>query len=232
MNDFEIKIRELFRRGPELQRPVSRHNCPSPEELSQSFEPDCPVEIKARIIDHVFSCPACQQEFELLRGSRPFIDRLGQTLTRHKQGFTARIFSVFSSSVPWWKAAAAVVLLLGILSLIYLGITYWNNWNEERRAEATETIVLFEAVNWPQPALIKLAWKSSEQNVRYRVEVYDQNMYLVWQSPLLSETGVILPDKVLEALKDYQYFFWQLLIYSGQDKVSESQVRKVRLGPQ
>lgn len=138
----------------------------------------------------------------------------------------------FTSSVSWWKVATAVVLLLGILSLIYVGVPYWNNWNEERRAEAADRIVLSEEITWLQPSIIRLAWKTRDENFRYRVEVYDQNMYLVWQSPLLSETEVLLPEKVLEAIKDYQYFFWQLLIYSGQDKVGESPVRKVRLSSQ
>lgn len=229
MNDFETKIRELFSREPEPPGPVPRHNCPTPEELSQSFEPDCPVEIKARIIDHVITCPACQREFELLKGSRPFIDRLSKIMARDKPGLAGKMISVFTSSVTWWKTATAVVLLLGLLSLLYLGITYWNTLTEERRSEAADKIVLSEEVHWPQPALVRLAWKPRDGNFQYRVEVYDQNMYLLWQSPLLSETGVLVPDKVLEAMKDYQYFFWQLLIYSGQDKVSESPVRKVRL---
>lgn len=232
MNDFKTEIRELFRPEPELQEPVSRHNCPSPEELSQSFEPDCPAEIKIRIIDHVLTCPACRREFELLRGSRTFINRLSKIVARDHPGLAAKIILFFASSVSWWKAVTAAGLLLGILSLMYFGVSYWNNWNEERRAEAADQIVLSEEISWLQPSMIRLAWKTRGENLRYRVEIYDQNMYLVWQSPLLSETEVLLPDKVLEAIKDYQYFFWQLLIYSGQDKVGESPVRKVRLSSQ
>lgn len=226
------EIRELFRPEPELQEPVSRHNCPDPEELSQSFEPDCPAEIKARIIDHIFTCPACRREFELLRASRTLTNRLSKIVARDQPGLISKIILFFTSSVSWWKAVAAVCLLLGILSLIFVGIPYWNSWNEERRAEAAAQIVLSEEITWLQPAMIRLSWKAREENFRYQVEVYDQNMYLVWQSPLLAETEVLLPDKVLEAIKDYQYFFWQLLIYSGQDKVGESPVRKVRLSSQ
>lgn len=229
MKKFEKRLQELARTDPELQNPVSRENCPSPEDLSFSFEPDCPAELKTSIINHVSGCPACRREFELLRGSRQLIGRLQDKFASPRSRFIDRRISFFGLGLPWWKMASAFIALLAIISLVYLGFNHLNSLKEERKIDAAEKLTLYEEVSWPQPAAISLGWKSARDGLFYRVEVYDLNMYLLWQSPLISENKLELPGSVLDSLKDYQYFFWQLLIYSGQNKVMESEVRKVRL---
>ncbi len=232
MKKFEKRLQQLSRTDPELKSPVSRENCPSPEDLSFSFEPDCPAEIKRAIINHVFECPACRREFELLRGARQFINRLEKRFVPPESGFLKKRLSFFGLALPWWKMASAFLALLAVFSLAYLSFNYFNSRKEERKIAATDQIVLYEKVSWPQPATVKLGWKSAGVGLFYRVEVYDQNMYLLWQSPLISENRLELPGPVLDSLKDYQYFFWQLLIYSEENRVLESPVRKVRLASQ
>ncbi|NPV83007.1 MAG: hypothetical protein HPY46_05410 [Candidatus Aminicenantes bacterium] len=229
MKRFEKRLQELARTDPELPNHVDRENCPSPEDLSFSFEPDCPPELKISIINHVSGCPACRREFELLRGSRQLIRRLEEKFASPKSSSPDRRISFFGLVLPWWKMASAFVTLLAVISLLYLGFSHLNSLKEERKIAAAEQVILYEEVSWPQPAAIKLGWKSARGGLFYRVEVYDQNMYLLWQSPLISENRMELPGSVLDSLKDYQHFFWQLLIFSGENKVMESEVRKVRL---
>lgn len=229
MKKFEKQLRELSRLEQGPANPVSRQNCPSPEDLAFSFEPDCSPELKARIINHVFDCPACRREFELLRGARQLINRLEKQVSPKKAGFLNQKASFFGLAFAWWKLASALVALFAVISLLYLGFNYWNSLKEERRTATSDRFVLYEEVSWPQPAAVRLGWKSAGDGLFYRVEVYDQNMYLIWQSPLISETRLDLPESVLKSLKDYQHFFWQLLIYSGENRVQESPARKVRL---
>ncbi|MCX8159875.1 MAG: hypothetical protein N3G18_02960 [Candidatus Saccharicenans sp.] len=229
MKRFEKRLQQLVRNEPEPQGPATRENCPTPEDLAFSFEPDCPLEIKTAIISHISYCPACRREFELLRGTRQFISRLEKRVAQPKPGLLKKRVSFLGLAWPWWKMASSFVLLIAILSMIYLGLNYLNSLKEERETMVADRIVLHEEVSWPRPAAIKLGWKSAGDGLFYRVEIYDQNMYLLWQSPPVYETRLELPDSVLESLKDYQYFFWQLLIYSGEDQILESPVRKVRL---
>lgn len=229
---FEKKLKHLFQSQSASSGPVSRLNCPSPEELSFSFEPDCPPETKIRIIDHVFSCPACRREFELLRGARQLINRLEKKAPPQKAGLLNRKISIFGLVFPWWKMASALLAVFFVLSLVYLGLNYLSSMKEERQTESADQLVLREEVSWPRPAAVKLTWKPAGEGLFYRVEVYDQNLYLLWRSPRTHENSLELPEAVLDSLKDYQYFFWQLLIYSGENRLLESPVRKVRLGPQ
>lgn len=229
MKKFEKRLQELARTDPELQHPVSRENCPSPEDLSCSFEPDCPPELKTSIINHVSDCPACRREFELLRGARQLINSLEKKFAPPKSSFLGKRISFFGLALPWWKMVSAFVTLMAIISIFYLEFNHLNSLKEERKIAAAEKVILYEEVSWPQPAAIRLGWKSAGDGLFYRVEVYDQNMYLLWQSPLISENRLELPGSVLDSLKDNQHFFWQLIIYSGGNKVMESEVRKVRL---
>ena len=225
----ENKIKKIFNSENLQPMAVSRGTCPSPEELVFSFNSEAPKELKQRIIDHVITCPACQREFELARGSRQFIQKLEKKVgskksnRAHKKGWF--LFSV----PPLWKAISASFLLLAVLSAIYLGLAHWNDLRIERQAKPIEVPVLTEEISWPQPAAIKLGWESPVKARFYQVEIFDQNMYLVWQSPPVSENRLELPDWLLESLKDYQYFFWQLIIFTAEKRTIESPVKKVKL---
>jgi len=229
MIKFEKKLKKFYQTHLESSNPVSRENCPSPEDLAFSFDPDCPSETKARIINHVFDCPACRREFELLRGARRLINGLEKKVNPQKPGVLNRKISIFGLALPWWKMASALAAIFIILSVVYLGINHLGSMKEERKTLASDQVILHEEISWPRPAMIRLGWKSAGEGLFYRVEVYDQNMYLLWQSPFIYENSLKLPDLLLDSLRDYQYFFWQLLIYSGENRVLESPVRKVLL---
>lgn len=222
----------MFLSESERQNPVSREGCPSPEDLCFSFDPECPPEQKSRIVDHVFNCPACRREFELFMGAHQLIARLEKKVPPAKSGTREKTTPFFGLTLPWRKLASTLVVLLVVISLIYLGINHWISLKKERKPAVADQIILHEEIIWPHPGVIRLSWKPVREEFFYRVEVYDQNMYLIWQSPLLSETHLELPGSVLDSMKDYQYFFWQLLIFSGENKMLESPVRKVRLTTQ
>jgi len=64
-----------------------------------------------------------------------------------------------------------------------------------------------------EPLHITLSWQPAEEALFYQVEVFNQNMYLVWQSPPTTETSLRLPEKIAADLKNGNYFFWQILIF-------------------
>jgi hypothetical protein len=223
------RIRKIFNSESLKSETGSRETCPSPEELVFSFNPEASTELKQKMIDHISTCPACQREFELVRGSQKFIQELEKKVVSRKSRTAHKKSWFFSSAPPLWKAISASVLLLAVLSAFYFGLDYWNNLRIEREAKLVETPVLTEDISWPGPAAIKLSWESPVRARFYRVEVFDQSMYLLWQSPPLRESILELPDSLLDSLKDYQYFFWQLVIFTNEKRTIESRVRKVRL---
>ena len=229
MKKTEDRLRELFQLESTRDPLISRENCPTPEELVLAFDPTAPVELKLRIIDHVSICPSCQREFELVRGSQQVIQQVEKRLLIRKTSFSQKLRFFFSPTPLLAKAAAAMILFLIALSIIILTANYWRNMQIERKTEKLKEPVLFEEIKKTDQPTIWLRWKPAPGAIFYRVEVFDQYMYLIWQSPMLSEPGLELPEPTMKSLKDSRYFFWQLKIYKSDKKIIESHVRKVNL---
>ncbi len=226
------KMKKRLQQGPELLRVVSRESCPSPEEISFSFDPECPLEIKSKIVDHIAICPACRREFELLGAAHRLITDLQKITAVDEPEATETERKPYSLPFPLWKLTVASISLVVILILGYTGLNYWNSLRQERKTPPVEQIILSEDITLPYPTRIKLSWNPVEGTSFYRVEVFDQYMYLLWQSSAISGTSIELPAEVVDSLRDDDYFFWQLLVYSGENLITESPVRKVHLKPQ
>ncbi len=232
MKLFKKNMKKRLHQVPELLRVVSRESCPSPEEISFSFDPECPLEIKSKIVDHIAICSACRREFELLVGAHRFITELQKIMPVDEPEAAETKRKPYRLPFPLWKLAVTFVSLVVILILGYTGWNYWNSPRQERKTPPVEQIILSEDITLPYPARIKLSWNPVGGTSFYRVEVYDQYMYLLWQSPVLSGTSLELPAEVVDSLRDDDYFFWQLLVYSGENLITESSVKKVYLKPQ
>lgn len=207
-----------------------RKQCPTPEELLESFSPEASAELKKKIIDHLIECPACRSEFELLRASREFISRAERVLSP-KKGLSHRIESVILPLKPFWKLATVFSLALFLIIFLYLQTPRWSFLHLERGLVNEQVFMMQENLTF-EPLKISLTWEAIPEALFYRVEVFDEKMSLVWQSPPVYQTRLDLPFPVLEALKSSDHFYWQVLAQTSGQKIYESPARKALLAPQ
>ena len=233
MKEKDQNLKNLFTSGLEPSEMVSRANCPVPEELAKFFDPQASLEFKSKIVDHLFDCPACRQEFELLRHGERLAAEINKQLLKPQKSFEPKLGSVFSSSLFLkWAGALVTTLLIAFCFFYYLNDTARKDQQIERKTQEIQNMMMSEEIIEFEPLHITLSWQPAEEALCYQVEVFNQNMYLVWQSPPTTETSLNLPDKIATDLKGSSYFFWQILIYCSDERVIDSPVRKVRLTPQ
>jgi len=233
MKEKDQNLKNLFISGLEPNEMVSRANCPAPEELAKFFDPQASLEFKSKIVDHLFDCPACRQEFELLRHGERLAAEINKQLLKPRKSFQLKPGSVFSSSLFLkWAGALVTTLLIVFCFFYYLNDTARKGQQIERKVQEIQNLMMSEEIIEFEPLHITLSWQPAEEALFYQVEVFNQNMYLVWQSPPTTESSLSLPEKVTADLKSSSYFFWQILIYCPDERIVDSPVRKVRLSPQ
>jgi len=122
--------------------------------------------------------------------------------------------------------------------MVIFSLFYFLNLNDrksqqvERNSREANDLMMSEEISQAPLVEISLKWQPVQEALFYQVEVFNHNMYLVWQSSPVTDTLIRLPKEISDNLKTNSHFFWQLLIYSPGERIIESPVRKVILGHQ
>jgi hypothetical protein len=229
MKKEDEKLKSIFLSENLNSSTPSRKDCPSPEELISSFDPGAPFEFKKKIIDHVAQCPACQREFELIKASHQLVREVENKLLTRRTGLLSRLKLILSDPLLIWKLVTVSIVFLIVISGLYFGINYRKNLETRRGPNYSELPGLSEEIKLSKQSSIVLSWQPAAGATFYRVEIFDENMAFLWQSHTLTETSLLLPETLTDILKNKQFFFWQLVIYSNDKRLIECPVRKVKL---
>jgi hypothetical protein len=158
----DSQLRDIYTRS--LTKPAG---CPSPEALEALVTRAGAEESRLATLDHVMSCVACQQDFELLRA----IHAAEQVNTQARP----------RRSVTPWLAAAVVLIAAGAIT-----VTELQRPNPTRGSSATSDIALVGALNG------SLVWRAIPGAVRYDVEIVDATGATIFHANT-SDTTAALP---------------------------------------
>lgn len=229
MKKEDEKLKSIFLSEHLKDGPDSRKGCPTPEDLVRSFDPETAFEIKLKIVDHVSQCPACQREFELIKNSYHLVRQVENKILKKRIGLLSRLKLILSNSLSIWKLVTVSIVFLIVISGLYFGINYRKSLEIRRGPNYSEFLGLSEEIKLSGQSSIVLSWQPAVGAMFYRVEIFDENMTFLWQSHNLTETSLVLPKTLTDMLKNKQFFFWQLVIYSNDRRLIECPVRKVKL---
>ena len=220
LDSFNPKNEEVLR---------DRKGCPSPEELLQSFSPEAPLELKKKIIDHITECPACRSEFELIMGSQQLAAQ-AEKLVSGKNLPLLKIRSLGLFLGHYWKLAAAMSVLAAVIVILFYQASPWAFFHLERSTSRSLMFRMNENISY-QPLKISLSWEPVPGALFYRVELFDENMRLIWQSPPLKQPGVEVPADLISQ-NCSSHFYWHFLTFTSEKTPLESPVHKIQLSVQ
>jgi hypothetical protein len=233
MKKEDENIKNLFLSEEQTETNKSRADCPAPEELARFFDPEASLDLKENIVDHLIHCPACQQEFELLRLAEKLVTEIDDQLLKPKKSFRLKLGSLLPSAPFLKQAGITLAAIMVIFSLFYfLNLNDRKSQQVERNSREAHDLMMSEEISEAPLVEISLKWQPVQEALFYQVEVFNHNMYLVWQSSPVTDTLIRLPKEIADNLKTNSHFFWQILIYSPGERIIESPVRKVKLGHQ
>jgi hypothetical protein len=226
-----IKLRDIKRAYQEAadgRAPSSRERCPSPEDLYASCEPRASRRQIDRITAHLAECRRCLEEYRSLRLvsirkrrtleaiCRLFADGGSLTRSEEERPHGGR---AWSAAAPLLAASLAALLLI-----VSKPASVRDAWDRRERSAAGAEVILLHppgGMECPRSRLV-FKWAPFRGADCYLLELFDESLSSVWQSPCLFEPSIIPPPDVVRGLRPGGGYFWTVTARTSDGRRAES----------
>jgi hypothetical protein len=223
-NDRELKM--AYREHVQNASGTREKDCPTSEDIWRLFSEKTSGNRKARLVDHITTCPFCFREFEAFLE----ISRAEGKLVREVQSR----FQSDAKTAPLpmaWRYAGAFLMAMAILAAAVLS-TKWLGFPKrpEERGRLSGQIRLLAP--GPETALrspLVFRWEAVALSEYYVVEVFDDTLLPVWKSAQLAITNCEIPKQIKEKMAKERTFYWMLTAFSPGGTKTESFLEEFRL---
>ncbi len=211
-------LRAAYERALATRTSGERAACPAPEEVLAVVRRAGDEDQRLAVLDHVMACPACRDEFELLRA----IERAGEKAERAAAA-PGRVVGhiVWRRWVP--LAAAALVLIIAVGP----GRRLWEPAQEQvRGGSATLALVGPADGNTPAGADQTFVWRSAPDAARYTLELLTSGGNVVLSH---TTTDTILTVALPPTLAPGDYRWWvTATTVAGSETRSDTRTLRLR----
>jgi len=238
MNESSQDVRKVSRK--------MKHNCAKTDAAAKVFLKETDREEKFRLLDHIFSCPECLAEFNLLKEvwakenffmDVDLIQKLEQTERDQVKSISKKAVKVLKREkksrklyhlAPKIIAAAAAVLVAAVL-IIY---TSTQNRSEQIPLERDAGSEIFRTID-PEGEISQLPilfrWSPVQGAREYTIEVLDTGLEVIYRKEGIQVASFALPDKICSQLKVPRTYFWKVIATLDREKSIESEMGKFTL---
>lgn len=216
MNDSEL--RWFYRSYVSGKVRAARGKCPPVGGLRKAFEAATSRAAKNEVVAHISDCPDCAMEFEFMRQ--------GQTMEKEiaaQVRVLARLRHPPILFLPQPLRSYAIGMLIVAAMITAVVLHERDGVREEGRSRSItipESLSPAGHVATPSPLIFR--WKPVIGAVSYVVEVYDESLQPVWESPPVSTTAASLPDPIRETLSGDKNYYWLVQAFDAEGKIGES----------
>jgi hypothetical protein len=224
MNMKTDELRSLYRGYIDGLEPSRKGRCLGPKGWRDLFDPRTSEARKGRLVEHISRCPDCVRKFDMLlemeRAKNGFADAVGGLMG--ESGGT----ELAASQAPgtdgarpfrWRFAAACAALAIVSLALVVIltkDRSVPSSSDITRGDQVVEIKLLRPLDEVKRRGSLEFAWVSPLRLENYRVDIYDDALVLVGQSPPLARTRWTLPRDLLDALETSKRYVW--MVSGGQ----------------
>ncbi len=220
----------FYRSFVRARLPESRQKCPPLDDLIRFFKSGTTRIHKIKIIDHITQCAFCHEEFDLMltikRSSEQMEKEISSFLDSENLSPKSHDHPEIGYTQSFWRYAA---LFIAIISLSLSLLTLINKNPSQLfkkqilRGQAESDFQLLEPINSRQgKSRLVFRWKEFKGADSYILELFDQSLKLIWESPELAETEYILPSEITQKLSSSNTYFWMVTSHLKNGSVIES----------
>lgn len=212
----EEDLKRIYQRGTARCSSQARE-CLSPETFERAMAGDMNSFERERMVSHLTACSDCAREYRAVRSLRSRFELPLSGGEPPPVPRPARLWErLFASG---WRTAAA---LSAIILAVAASLVLWSNSRQEYIPQPTERGGMTRSftVEPSDKAVLdetprRFVWSAVERATSYRVRLYDYESTLLWESPPVSDTSIILPETVRDNLRAGKPFYWQVTIQEG-----------------
>jgi hypothetical protein len=234
-NDLKRAYRDYLRE----QSPASTDPCIDEERWQDFLRDRLSRSSKGELIDHLTSCSKCAREFELLL-----------EMKRSKNSLVAEIDSLLDSSqtpsesatvrpnpaqrLPFRWRFGLVFSGVAIFSLILSTLLFRHPQippiPDVTRGNPPIEIELQRPLNEStRKTGLEFQWKSRAPFDSYIIEIYDDSLLPVWQSPPLMKSRLSIPKEIFDSLENDKAYYWMVTGTLKINNITESRLGAFKL---
>ena len=222
-------IKGLFRNYLKDRFPVSRAKCPLPEDITACLRGNISKKRRNQIIDHIFNCAYCHEEFEfafkILREEEKFINDLSTIVKEKKRSEEKKYFQFFPFRQSWLYSLI-LIIAVAMLTLLVKDMT------EERRYRGANALSI-TLVTPDQKVILrnqlKFEWENIQNSDYYILEVFDESLYPIWKSNKITVNSTLLSKEITNRLIKHKTYYWMITAILRDGKSIESRLQDFRI---
>jgi len=231
INHSELKA--VYHKHLEDEKKGLRKNCPSVEETIKLVRSQLPTPQKKHLLNHIQECAFCCKEVKAVIGivkeEKKFIDQAKKIL--EKNNTRNKTEKTFLASLPFsWKfisISTLSLLLIIVLSFslyeIFDGHHYRGNHNNIIEIiKPKKKVFIYENS-------INLQWSDVPGTQFYKVVLFDNSLYPIWESDKLKKNNTNLPLEILRDMKHKSNYFLLVTSYMENGEKIESQLKEFKI---
>jgi len=222
-------LKELYRDYLEDKAPVSTSKCPSPQDMTALIRSENSKKGSAQIIDHIFECTSCREEFEFaletIREEKKFIHDLSTIVQERLLVKKTKTGQLFPLRLSWLYS---LLLIIGIFMITFLV----KNISEERkyRGGDSHTVMLLSPKKKTSPRKqLKFIWRHIQNSDYYILEIFDESLYPIWKSDKITANHAVIPETIANKLKEQKTHFWMVTAFLADGKTIESRLQNFKI---
>lgn len=216
-------LRELYQGYAESRFLADRKGCPSPEILAGTFISSTSRRRKKQIADHITQCSFCREEFMFIIKLQELAVKSNEH-TREEDPTNARIEPVrgrIGAFVLKWQYACAL-LGMGLIAISLFMPTQLNQVSKSPRSNEMSLVLLYPTSSHNLSDKLIFRWEEKTENQYYVLELFDEDLILLWTSPDMHEPEVEVPPDIVLKMRSGGYYFWMVTAYSETGRRTES----------
>ena len=213
---------DLYGEYIKLNAASLKNDCPSAENLANSFMPSTSPREKKRIADHISHCRSCRNAFMiLLQLQQCEASTATDQDNGERKGHPKKIFSKLIDISPFFRVSGVFV---GLVLIAISGLLFIQNNELSRisRSRDTGLNLSYPVMTHPKSEKLIFRWKRQSESGYYVLELFDEVLLPIWTSQKIDALQAQLPDDVYTNLQIGKSYFWLVTGFSEDQKVDES----------
>ncbi|MGB3862991.1 MAG: hypothetical protein WBF32_04890 [Candidatus Aminicenantaceae bacterium] len=218
-------LKELYRDYLKDKPPVSRAECPSPQDITDCLRGESSKNRRNRIIDHIFQCAYCHEEFEfaleIIREEEKFIDDLSTIIKENNHGKKKKYFQLHPFRPAW---IYGFIFIIGVV-LISLFVHNISEEHKYRGAESYSVTLITPNKKTVLKTQLEFEWKHVQNLDYFILEIFDESLYPIWKSDKITINHTLLSDEITNRLLKQKTFYWMVTAFLSDGKTIESRLQ-------
>ena len=214
--------------------PISKKECFSITDFSNSFNSHFDRNVKNKIIDHLSFCALCTKDFEMILELRRRTDILNKEIESYLESESAiykpsnrptQISFIFHALSRYAAFFGGIIFIsIAIFTLYYK--TPINLYRSQLVRETNRfDIILIEPIHKHISKYnLLFKWEKNDLAEYYILELFNEELSLIWKSPFLYTNQCKIPYDILNKLLYPNKYLWMVIGYSKKGITLESQI--------